>query len=151
MKNNKHLYLVVGLLIIGLQALSQKTSPYRKYLSGELKSSRLFRPPLAADFNGDGKKDYAVVLRDKKHRDQITLFIIYSSADSLIKQDLGSLPDTMDFSLAICTKNKKWRINSAKIYPYNGIVTYSNEWNYLFEFDPVKKAFYKAGEEHIGP
>ena len=124
---------MINLISLTTICYSQKISVYKKYLVAELRASKI-HSVLQDDWNCDHKKDYAIILRDRKVPDLFTLYIIYSSSDSLKKQNLGVLGDTMDLHLESCVNCPTFRERNQK-YECRGIYVTSNEWEYVFKFD----------------
>jgi hypothetical protein len=129
---------------------SQSKAFFEKYFKEELKICKVYGKVIHADLNCDSKNDYALILQNRKRHKDVKLYLVYSTRDSLIKQNLGSLGDTMDLTISTCPHCSPFYNDQIK-YKCNGIFISSNDWNYLFEYDFKKGAFFKASEKEIGP
>lgn len=140
---------IVCILFINALSYSQKKALYQYYLQEELKTYKVFPKPLYVDLNSDQIKDYAIVLQNRKNHKDIKLYVIYSSKDTFIVQNLGGLADPRELILEVCMKGMKCfgRKNSK----YNSISVSCIDYNYLFGFDSKSHTFHMIFSQHIGP
>lgn len=142
-------FLILFVLFVKVPTYSQKKSFYQQYLKEELKTYKVFSKPLHIDLNCDKRKDYALVLQNRKDYKHIKLYVVYSSKDTFIIQNLGDLADPRELSLEVC--EPRMQCFGHKNSKCNSIMVSCIDYNYLFEFDPKSHAFQKTFSQHIGP
>lgn len=145
------LFLVLFFIFLSSAGFSQDEKIFKSYLKEELKGQKDINIKLKADFNNDGKKDFAIVLQNKIHKDQVTLYMVYSDSNFFHKEKVYELADTMDLRIQLCEKNTHCTAESEKINPFNSVRIDSNDWEYLFSYDVVLKITRLIWSKQIGP
>ncbi len=115
----------------------------------QLKTAFIYRAPVKADFNGDHKTDYGVILENKKTK-ELELYVIYSDKDAYTKQDLGALSDKLDLVVHKSKTNEPF-YGMKKPTAYDGLAVECNGYNELFIFDPKLNKLKSGYRQDVGP
>ncbi len=149
----KTMLTITTTILIALAALGQKKPVpiYKTLLKEELKNATIYQTPIKADFNGDDKIDYALILQKNDHRKTLWLYVVYSRDTTYQKQNLGQLNDRLDLELATSPKGEQGLSSKPTPHPFTGLLVRCNGYNDLFEYDPAAHKFILDAHEDIGP